>query len=188
MRAATRVLAGATVGLITATLPGLSAPANADAGTRTKTMVMKRAGVNHATAQAHGYEVRVDSDGTEYSAPKGSPVVQDTRPGSCGNSWIYFTRVDPGRHYTSVYTGFDLAPGQAGAIYVDWRVSILDDFGVSHWPWHDPTASVHWWEKHKDFTAGGRTTAYADVQVGSIAELWDGTLCLSAGPTDHVRL
>ncbi|MFY1693360.1 hypothetical protein [Plantactinospora sp. WMMB782] len=146
-------------------------------------MTMQRVGVNHEIATAHGFEVRVDSNGVEYSVKKGESTLFGEVPGECGRSFIYLTAVDKTRHYTSIYTGFTLNAGRSGAILVTWGISILDSYGVSTRNWEDPAASVHFWAKTHGFTAGGRTRVTASVLYGSNAVLWDGTICFSYGPT-----
>ncbi len=148
---------------------------------------MVRKGVDHDVAKAHGFEVRVGADGIEYPVKKGAITPRDTRTGPCGTSFVYFTAVDTRKHYTSIYTGFDLKAGMRGAITVDWVVHVVDDYGVSNKEWHTTEASVHSWHKTKGFTASGPTDVWGQVTTGLVV-LWDGTICYSYGPTASARL
>ncbi len=194
MRMRVRILAFVTtvvVGGGLALWPG-TAQAAAGAGSEIPASAvvapMKRVGVDHAIAHAHGYEVRVDSTGVEYAVKKGTVTPFNEVPGDCGSSFIYFTAVDTSKHYSSVYTGFRLNSGEAGAVFVNWYISIVDNYGASSPAWADPAASVHFWAKVHPFTAGGPTIAYADVLYGSTATLWSGTICFSYGPSDSKQL
>jgi hypothetical protein len=151
-------------------------------------MTLTRIGVDHDIAEAAGYDVRVDDQGVEYAAPKGQASQFNTVPGTCGTSFVYFTAVDTKKHYTSIYTGYTIRDDWSGAIYTNWDVSVLDNYGVSHKTWRDPSKATHFWAKKKGFTASGRTKAYADVTQGSIATLSDGTICFSHGPSASAQL
>ncbi|MDW5324252.1 hypothetical protein [Plantactinospora sp. KLBMP9567] len=172
---------GAALGLSPA--QASAEPNGASGAVVVQEMSMKRVGVNREIAAAHGYQVRVDSNGVEYSVKKGESTLFDEVPGECGRSFIYLTAVDTTRHYTSIYTGFSLNPGWSGAILVTWGISIIDSYGASTGNWNDPAASVHFWAKTYPFTAGGPTQVTTSVLYGSNAVLWDGTICFSYGPT-----
>ncbi|WKU05537.1 hypothetical protein [Micromonospora sp. HUAS LYJ1] len=149
---------------------------------------MTRTGVNHDIAEAHGYEVRVDENGIEYPIKKGGVSTNNRVSGTCGWSWVYLTAVDTNKHYTTIDTGFELATGFAGAIYVNWGVGVIDNYGSSTKTWNDPAASVHYWHKGKGFTSSGPGWVTADVLYGSVATLYDGTICYSHGPTASAYL
>ncbi|GAA1387736.1 hypothetical protein [Catellatospora chokoriensis] len=149
---------------------------------------MVRIGVDHKIAEANGYVVRVDSNGVEYSVKKGAITPFNEVWGECGSSFVYLTAVDTKKHYTSIYTGFTLAAGRAGAVWVDWNVSMIDNYGASVKTWDQPEASVHDWRKTKPFTSSGPGWAYAKVLNTSIVTLWDGTICWSYGPQAEAYL
>ncbi|SCF23862.1 hypothetical protein GA0070558_1783 [Micromonospora haikouensis] len=149
---------------------------------------MKRIGVDHKIAKANGYEVRVDSNGVEYAAKKGEITPLNEVPGECGSSFVYLTAVDTSKHYTSIYTGYSIRSDWPGAIYTHWAVSMIDNYGSSTKDWDDPSTPTHFWAKTKGFTSSGPGWAYADVILGSIATLSNGTICYSHGPSASAYL
>jgi hypothetical protein len=151
-------------------------------------MPLKRVGVDKAIADAHGYEVRTTSSGMQYAVKKGSPVTpENTLPGECGKSWVYFTAIDTRRHYSSIYTGWELNPNESGAWDFAWTVHVVDNYGVSDKHWGNPLASEHFWAGTNAFTSSGPGWAYAQVSAGFVW-LWDGSICYSYGPTDQAKL
>ncbi|MFI9638966.1 hypothetical protein ACIG87_02700 [Micromonospora sp. NPDC051925] len=149
---------------------------------------MKRVGVNHKIAKANGYEVRVDDNGVEYAVKKGEITTLDTVPGECGSSFVYFNAVDTSKHYASIYTGYSINTSWPGAIYTNWAVGVIDNYGSSTKTWNDPSTPTHFWAKSKGFTSSGPGYAYADVLLGSIATLANGTICYSHGPSTSAYL
>jgi hypothetical protein len=145
-------------------------------------MPMKRIGVNHEIAKANGYEVRVDSEGIEYAVKEGEITTFNEVAGECGSSWVFFNAVDTARHSATVYTGHRVREDWPGAVYTSWDVTVLDDYGVSVKTWRDPSTPTHFWAKGHRFTSSGPGWAYAEVRLGSIATLADGTICYSHGP------
>lgn len=185
MRRKTSVLAALVVAAMSAVVGLSPAAAQADASPPTSKQfaAMTRIGVDRAVAEANGFEVRLDSNGVEYPVKKGSVSTSNIVTGECGTSWVWLQAVDKTKHYTTIVTGFQLANGMAGAVYINWKVSVVDNYGSSTKSWNDPAASEHFWQKGVGFTAGGPTVVYADVLYGSIATLWDGTICYSHGPS-----
>jgi len=176
-----------------ATVP---APARADDGKPTSmrvTVEMVRIGVDHAIAEAAGYEVRVDSKGVEYAVPRGSPRTIDNEvPGPCGTSWVEWVEIDWFRHSAKIYTGFEILSGWPNAISVpNWITTVTDNYGVStreHGPPFDAIAPAHVWVgKRLGFTAGGATGAWVEVTYG-LAILANGTFCWSLNPWDFTEL
>ncbi|MBU8857787.1 MULTISPECIES: hypothetical protein [unclassified Micromonospora] len=151
-------------------------------------MPLKRVGVDHKIAAANGYEVRVDSKGIEYAVKKGEFATLNELPGECGSSFVYFTAVDTKKHYTSIYTGYTIRSGWPGAVYTNWKVGVIDNYGASTKSWNDPSTPTHFWAKSKGFTSSGPGYAYADVLLGSIATLANGTICYSHGPSASAYL
>lgn len=143
---------------------------------------MKRIGVDHKIAKANGYEVRVDANGVEFAVKKGDVTTYNEVPGECGSSFVYFTAVDTTKHYSSIYTGYSIHASWPGAIYTNWRVGVIDNYGSSTKPWNDPSTPTHFWAKTHGFTSSGPGWAYADVLLGSVATLSNGTICYSHGP------
>lgn len=149
---------------------------------------MKRVGVDHQIAKTNGYEVRVDSKGVEYAVKKGAVTPLGEASGECGTSWVYFTAVDTSRHYSSIYTGYSIRSDWPGAIYTNWRVGVIDNYGSSTKAWNDPSTPTHHWAKTNGFTSSGPGYAYADVLLGSISTLSNGTICYSHGPSASAYL
>ncbi|MFV2104708.1 hypothetical protein [Micromonospora sp. LOL_024] len=151
-------------------------------------MDMKRVGVDHKIAKANGYEVRVDSNGIEYAVKEGEVTTFDEKTGTCGSSFVYLTAVDTKKHYTSIYTGYTILPSYPGAIYTDWAVGVIDSYGSSTKTWSDPSLPTRLWAKTHGFTSSGPGWVYADVLLGSIATLANGTICFSHGPSARAYL
>ena len=171
-------------------------PARADEArpiTKRLAIEMVRVGVDHAIAEANGFEVRVDSKGVEFAVPKGSsPGLDNEVPGPCGWSFVYWINVDWFRHSATIYTGFEIQPGWQPAISVpNWITVVTDNYGVStreHGPNFDVIAPAHHWDgKRLGFTAGGPTGAWVDLTYG-LAILRDGTFCWSLNPWAYVDL
>jgi hypothetical protein len=116
---------------------------------------MVRIGVDYAIAKANGYEARVDANGIEYAAKKGEATITDTVPGNCGTSFIYFTAVDKVKHYTTVYTGYNIRNDWPGAIVTYWRINITDRFGSSSPSEGDTHGPTSFWSWGYGFTSGG---------------------------------
>ncbi len=151
-------------------------------------MPMERIGVDHEIAEANGYEVHVDSNGVEYAVKEGEANLLGEVTGNCGTSFVYLTAVDTKKHYTSIYTGYTILPSYPGAIYTDWAVGVLDNYGSSTKTWHDPSKPTRFWAKTHGFTSSGAGWVYANVRPGSIATLSNGTICFSGSPTASAYL
>ena len=188
-----RTMALAFLAVVVAAGAFVSTPAYAGAATQPVTgsgritVPMKRTGVDHQVAAAHGYVVRTGADGVEYAAKPGDVTPFNTVPGDCGISWINFVGSNPYTHHTTIQTGFQLANGYPGAVHVEWDIDIIDDYGVSNPGWVEYPPSVHRWEKFYPFTSAGSGIAVTDVILG-IAILWDGTICFSYDPSDSTGL
>src|SRR5580704_10981411 len=79
-------------------------------------------GFNAAVAKAHGYEIRTNARGMQYSVKIGSKESPDSDPvvyGRCGDSYIYYNWIgyrSGSPHYgASTFTGYDvIAPAVEG--------------------------------------------------------------------------
>ncbi|MFY1632959.1 hypothetical protein ACN27F_06660 [Solwaraspora sp. WMMB335] len=149
---------------------------------------MKRVGVDHQIAESNGYEIRIDANGIEYAIKKGAIAPLDEVSGTCGTSFVYWTSVDTSKHSATIYTGHTIYSSFPGAIYTDWAVGVIDSYGSSTKNWHDPSTPTHFWAKNHLFTSSGSGWAYADVLLGSIATLSNGTICFAGSPTASVYL
>lgn len=189
MRTGRRLLAGLAAVMMgvagTAVLQtaASAAPSRAPSGylLRAKMVVV---GFDRSVAEANGYEIRVDSQGRQYSVPKGTPLsVQPNDPvltGDCGSSFIFFNAY--GGHHATVDTGFGV---NGSAFQYSWHVSIFDNIGGSTRDWGGGLFFRATWEGTSDFLSG--TTGYAWAQVNSAtswASLTDGRVCYSMGPWD----
>jgi hypothetical protein len=159
----------AVLGVVVAPPAALAEPAR---GSHRAEMV--RVGVDHAVAEANGFEVRVDSKGVEYSVPVGTPpgIQQEVVEGPCGWSYVHWINIDFWGHRGDIYTGFDIRPGWHGAIAVPtWDVVVQDAFGVStkHLAPGTPGGIIGkaWvWSATHRFGASGATGAWADLVLG----------------------
>lgn len=178
-------------GLGLATTP---VPAHADEGTSTRIYVeMRRVGVDHALAEAIGYEVRVDRQGVEYAVPKGSPrsELDGSIEGPCGWSWIDWVDVDWFNHRAWISTGFEIRASWPLAVSVpNWISTVMDNYGVStrqHGPDLDAIFPARLWSgKRPSFTAGGPTGALVEITTGW-AVLANATICWAGPVWDHVN-
>lgn len=150
---------------------------------------MTRVGVDPSVARQHGYVIRTDANGMQYPVKAGSAAANvetpnhpnNTVPGNCGTSFVEFTAVDTTKHYSSIYTGFTVAPGWAGAVSYDWYVYVTDNYGASTKHWSGFLASAHFWSGTNGFTSGGAGWAFAELDYG-MTVLWDGTICFAGEP------
>jgi len=185
---ATALLLGPAVGAG----PAAAGPPGTPVGTRVYAE-MKRIGVDHAYAEAHGFEVRVDRQGVEYAVPKGSPPsIDGTVSGNCGSSFVDWDQIDRLRHKAYIFTGFTILSGWPDAVSVPtWQTTVIDNYGTStreHGPLLDVIAPTHYWAgKYLEFRAGGSTPASVHINFGT-AMLANGTICFAGAPWDYADL
>jgi hypothetical protein len=70
---------------------------------------MQVVGFDRKVAAAHGYEIRADGSGKEYSVKAGAPADAqplNTLPGVCGTSMVQVTPI--GNRQALIQTGFDV--------------------------------------------------------------------------------
>lgn len=183
----THLLIGATLAvtaLVGATGTASAAPRQPTRTTLTET-TMHVGGFNAAVAEAHGYEIRTAPSGEQYSVEKGSPP--DAKPagevgGSCGRSWVYETA--QGNRTVWLETGYQVISGTNAH---SWSVRLRDPGGSSTVGYPSHGTNGYWVSNRY---VGGLTPgdASATVTVGSWAELWDGRVCYSGGPSATTRI
>jgi hypothetical protein len=147
------------------------------------TVPMRIVGFNAAVARAHGYVIRTDSHGRQYSVKAGAATAATPNNrvyGNCGSSYIFETPV--GNHAVDIGTGFDV---NTPAVAYYWKYWMADGGGTSS---HTVGPNgllrrTHWGENDR---WGALTPGPADswVDSGSDAILENGDVCSTAGPRD----
>jgi hypothetical protein len=179
--ASTAVLDGTRV---TASPDGTRVTASAD-GTRV-TVPMTITGFDAAVAKAHGYAIRTDAQGREFSVKAGAPAVatpDNTVYGNCGSSYMYEYGI--GNHQVEIETGFNVS---TPAVVVWWEYSMRDRGGTSS---HTRGGGLDFQRRWADNERWGALTpgpASAWVNSGSDAILDNGDVCTSAGPSDTTTI
>jgi hypothetical protein len=176
--------ASAAPAAVAASAPA-AVPAHAtDATAETITTGMHIVGYDRAVAAAHGYTIKTDSEGREYSVKNGTmqPQKSVTLSGDCGSSTATITHI--GNHKATIATGFVLSGIDGYAIDYNWNLDVLDNWGTTRHHWGGGLASRRSWSSQPfTFTSAGAGPAWAIVDSGSsYAVLIDGGLCYSAGP------
>jgi hypothetical protein len=191
-----------TIAAVACLVAAASTPAMASAGasdvsvgTIKTTAPMNVVGFDEGVANANGYTIVRDEDGTAIaSVPNGTAIPdnptessiaslvepQDVREGSCGESYFWLTPTGGTGHKAYVSTGFDVILSVSA---YTWKTSYLDGYGASTKIWTGGGIG-----NSGDFgfiyTAGGATTIYGWVDIASFTVLTNGAVCHSAGPTD----
>jgi ABC-type amino acid transport substrate-binding protein len=152
---------------------------------------MKIVGFDPAVAKAHGYEIRTDAQGHQYSvkigAKAGSAAARVTPnnslDGNCGTSYLWYYAI--GNQAATLDTGFYNLP--APAIHYTWKVSVTDAIGTGVVPWSGILALRGSWEGQTVTHHG--TTGYSTAKVTTgVVELADGTNCVTLQPWDYTYL
>lgn len=146
-------------------------------------------GFDAAVAKAHGYVIKKDASGREYSVKasaaglSSSAAPAETKDGNCGDSFLEYTAM--GSKQATVYTGFNLIGSTA--YYYDWDVAVTDSAGTgtkefygaldSDWSWSTMWLTVH--------SVTGYS--YARVVYGYAYQL-DGAICYSELPAAEITL
>jgi hypothetical protein len=145
-------------------------------------------GFNPAVAKAHGYVIRTDSQGRQYSVKAGAPagVRPDDNPvidGNCGYSFLWYSA--RGNHTVFVSTGFGL--NQIAVSYW-WKYFMRDPGGTSSHIHAGALEYLSSWSTGD--TWGGMTPGPSEawVDTGSDALLVSGGVCSSGGPSDSVYI
>ncbi|PSL45265.1 hypothetical protein B0I31_12742 [Saccharothrix carnea] len=174
------------VAIIGTTAAGSAAPVSPSGGNATTVVEvpMRFGGFDAAVAEANGYEIRTNPDGTQYSVKKGTPgelTTNNVVSGNCGTSWVWLNA--RGNREVLIDTGFFVRDAVST---FSWTV-VLDDSGgtTSHSfaPFYDADGYVS-----LPRIVGGLTVGPAAASVSpngsNYAILVDGSVCFSGGPYD----
>lgn len=147
---------------------------------------MKIAGFDAEVAKEHGYEIRMDGDGKQYSVKKGTPEGAELRSaeggrvdGDCGFSWVRINGI--GNAATRLETGWHV---YAPVIAFNWTVTLIDWGGVSNQTWFRPGPFAPGWWDSRDLPNMTRGPVDAQVERSSTVRLITGAFCYSGGPRD----
>jgi hypothetical protein len=143
-------------------------------------------GFDAAVARAHGYVIRTDSRGRQYSVKEGTKagaVPATIVYGNCGYSWMFYDAL--GNRTVQVSTGFDV---YAPAVLFWWQYTMVDNGGTSTHT-HPGVTFSYSWSTPPDVW-GGMTPGYsfAFVNASSYAILSNGSICSSLGPWDSTDI
>jgi hypothetical protein len=169
---------------VTAVLDGTRVTASPD-GTRV-TAPMTIVGFNAAVAKAHGYVIRTDAQGRQYSVKAGAPNVvspDNTVYGNCGSSYLYEYAI--GLDQVEIETGFTV---NTPAVAYWWEYSMHDGGGTSSHTRAGGLAARSSWGDNERWGALTRGPASAWVDSGSDAILVNGDVCTSGGPSDSTTI
>lgn len=150
-------------------------------------------GFNAAVAKAHGYEIKTNAAGLQYSVKIGSLAAPATDPvvyGSCGDSYIYYSAIgyrSKSPHYgASTYTGYDVI---GDAVEGHWEATYYDNSGAGLVNTSNAANGTPYWSTSYDTWHGPTGYSWGEVDPNaSWALLSDGALCYSGGPWDSTTL
>jgi hypothetical protein len=177
--AGTRVTATPDGTRVTAVLDGTRVTAAPD-GTRV-TVPMTITGFNAAVAKAHGYTIRTNAQGRQYSVKSGTADAvgpNNVIDGNCGSSYIYEYAV--GNHAVDIQTGFNV---NTPAVAYWWKYWMRDGGGTSSHTHGGGLALRPGWSDDERWGALTPGFATSWVDTGSDAILDNGGVCTSGGPS-----
>lgn len=145
-------------------------------------------GFDAAVARAHGYVIRTDAHGRQYSVKAGSragAAPSDYIGTSCGTTYMWYN--EQGNRTVKVDTGFNLL-SHDWAVRYGWTYHMQDPGGTST---HTHSGALSFqlsWET-VDYW-GGMTPGYSTawVDTSSYALLYTGVYCYSGGPSDWTTI
>lgn len=167
------------VGALTIAAPAGAATKPSKAPSITITSPNVFGGFDRSIAAAHGYQIRTDALGVEYSVKIGSPVggVQPlstgTSYGDCGYS---FVTLSP--ETDRMASGFVV---EGAVAWRKWGVTVQNGGIVYNFNMDGGATGGAWSDYRTIAWASGSTSAA--VNAGSYAALWDGRICYSGLPT-----
>lgn len=147
----------------------------------TYTQGMTIVGYDRELAASNGYEIRIDSQGREYSVKKGTPKDQGstqrttTIRGNCGSSFVTITAAG-GKRIATGYTVRDAVS------FSKWGATVSAPGATVNYNMdHGITGPS--WSTYR--TIGSYASGYVTGRVndGSFAALNDGGLCFSGNPS-----
>lgn len=174
-----------------AALAVFATPAHADQPkSASVTTPMHIVGYDRAVAEAHGYTIKTDAQGREYSVKSGSNVAvvtpNTTISGNCGSSTVTFVNI--GNHQAKLGTSFALSGIDGYAVDFHWHVDFIDNYGASYKEWGGGLDLRRTWAGSFTFTSRGAGIAWAELSTGSFAILEDGGVCYSGGPVAETNI
>lgn len=192
LAAVTGAVCAAATAIAAMALPANAAPAHAQAASSAAvrvvkvTVPMKIVGFDEAVAKAHGYVIRTDAQGRQYSVKAGAaanPTPDNRVYGNCGDSWLYELAV--GNHAVDIRTGFDV---NTPAVAYWWKYWMRDLGGTSSHTFAGGLAFRNTWDDDSRWGALTPGPANAWVDSGSDAILDNGDVCVTAGPADSTTI
>ena len=193
-----RIAAVSAVGAALAVAGATAATAQAAATTTTPAaatsqhgegLSMKIVGFNPAIAKAHGYEIRTDAQGRQYSVKIGAKgaaaavTPDNSLSGNCGTSYVWYSAI--GNQAATLDTGFSGLPEPA--IAYTWKVSVTDAVGTGVVSWSGGLALRASWEGTSVTHHSTTGYSYAKVTTGLVT-LDDGTYCATLQPSASTTL
>jgi hypothetical protein len=157
------------------------------------TVPMKVTGFDAAVARAHGYVIRTDAQGREYSVQAGAAATASASAdavspdnvidGNCGSSYLYEYAV--GNHAVDIQTGFNVT---TPAVAYWWKYWMRDPGGTSSHTHSGGLAARTSWADDERWGALTPGPASAWVDTGSDALLDNGGVCTSGGPSSSATI
>ena len=150
-------------------------------------------GFDAAVAKAHGYQIRTNAQGLQYSAKIGSVASPDSDPvkfGACGDSYIYYNAighrsVNP-RYIASTFTGYDVT---APVVEGTWQATYHDNAGSGTVTDYSATNGTPYWSTEYDTLHSTSGYSWGEVDPNrAFVVLDNGGLCYSGGPWDSTTL
>lgn len=196
------LLGCASAALLMTTNMAAAAPAVADSlefepSTTVKTTPMYIAGYNEEVAEEHGFKIVTDKDGNEHSVPvteeakeivaaQDEPAnedgieLQNIVYGDCGSSSVFIAKSSPTE--ISIATSYSV---YTTSISHQWEVGGSSPDGVWSEGFSGLNSGSSWSAVHEAYV-GDSSDVFAGVTEGSFAQLIDGAVCYSGGPSDRI--
>lgn len=175
-----------------ATATGSPRAVGAPGGTAKVTTGMYYSGFDAAVAKAHGYVIRTNAAGLQYSVKIGSNVSPGSDPvkyGACGASYVYYSafgaRSKSPKYGASFETGYTV---DGLAVEGNWTLDVADNAGVGALFYGAAANGTGAWSASGDTWHSVTGYSYAEVNTSSWVLLENGGFCTSAGPWDSTSL
>jgi hypothetical protein len=140
-------------------------------------------------AEANGYEIRTNPNGTQYSVKKGTPVEAvpfDVVSGGCGTSWMWLTAL--GNREVYINTGFYV---RDAVVDFSWTATLDDEGGTTKHDFpgrYDADGYVDLNRIVGGLTVGSAAASVQAFPALNFAILVDGSVCFSGGPSDSTYI
>jgi hypothetical protein len=135
-------------------------------------------GFDPAVARAHGYVIRTDSHGRQYSVKAGTKAgatPDNVVYGGCGDAFIYYYAL--GNRAVAVNTGWDV---NFDAVYFSWKYYMVDRGGTSSHT-HSGWLLQSSWSTYDQWGGMTQGPSSAFVAANSYVDLADGVTCAPSG-------